>query len=101
MKRKVVAALSAFLNTILLDSQAQTVLNVRTLSLVAAHEAATVALEQCKKSGYAVTVKVLERLGRTQVVFHDDGPPTPAKITCARPIPVSPRARPRASTANG
>jgi len=54
-------------------ASAQTVLNVRTLSFAAAHEAATVALEQCKKSGYAVTVTVLDRLGRTKVVLHDDG----------------------------
>ena len=49
------------------------VLNVRTLSFAAAHDAATVALETCKKNGYAVTVTVLDRLGRTKVVLHDDG----------------------------
>jgi uncharacterized protein GlcG (DUF336 family) len=54
-------------------ANAQAVLNVRTLSFTAAHEAATVALEQCRKSGYAVTVTVLDRLGRTKVVLHDDG----------------------------
>ncbi len=52
---------------------AQAVLDVRTLSFAAAHEAATAALEQCKKNGYAVTVTVLDRLGRTKVVLHDDG----------------------------
>jgi uncharacterized protein GlcG (DUF336 family) len=52
---------------------AQAVLNVRTLSFAAAHDAATVALEQCKKNGYSVTVTVLDRLGRTKVVLHDDG----------------------------
>lgn len=54
-------------------AHAQTVLNVRTLSFAAAHTAATTALEQCKKDGYAVTVTVLDRLGRTKVVLHDDG----------------------------
>jgi uncharacterized protein GlcG (DUF336 family) len=52
---------------------AQAVLNVRTLSFAAAHEAATTALETCRKNGYAVTVTVLDRLGRTKVVLHDDG----------------------------
>ena len=33
----------------------------RTLSLNAAHEAATTALEQCRKDGYKVTVTVLNR----------------------------------------
>jgi uncharacterized protein GlcG (DUF336 family) len=54
-------------------ANAQAVVNVRSLSFAAAHEAASVALEQCKKSGYAVTVTVLDRLGRTKVVLHDDG----------------------------
>jgi uncharacterized protein GlcG (DUF336 family) len=54
-------------------AHAQTVLNVRTLSFAAAHEAATTALEQCRKNGHAVTVTVLDRLGRTKVVLHDDG----------------------------
>lgn len=49
-----------------------TVLNIRSLSFAAAHEAANVALDTCKKGGYAVTVTVLDRLGRTKVVLHDD-----------------------------
>jgi uncharacterized protein GlcG (DUF336 family) len=53
--------------------QAQAVLNVRTLSFAAANEAAMAALDQCRKNGYAVTVTVLDRLGRTKVVLHDDG----------------------------
>jgi uncharacterized protein GlcG (DUF336 family) len=52
---------------------AQAVLNVRTLSFAAAQEAATVAVDTCRKNGYAVTVTVLDRLGRTKVVLHDDG----------------------------
>ena len=54
-------------------AQAQAVLNVRTLSFAAAHEAATTALDQCRKNGFQVTVTVLDRLGRTKVVLHDDG----------------------------
>lgn len=54
-------------------AEATTVLNVRTLSFAAAHEAASVALQTCQKNGYSVTVTVLDRLGRTKVVLHDDG----------------------------
>ncbi len=50
-----------------------TLVSERTLSLNAAHEAATAALEQCRKDGYKVTVTVLNRAGRTAVVLHDDG----------------------------
>jgi uncharacterized protein GlcG (DUF336 family) len=65
-------AASAFISA---TAHAQAVLNVRTLSYTAAHEAAVTALESCKKNGYAVTVTVLDRLGRTKVVLHDDGAP--------------------------
>jgi len=67
-----VCALAALLAASV-TAQAQGVVNVRSLSFAAAHEAATVALEQCQKNGYAVTVTVLDRLGRTKVVLHDDG----------------------------
>ncbi len=45
----------------------------RSLSHNAAHEAASAALEQCRKDGYRVMVTVLNRAGRTAVVLHDDG----------------------------
>lgn len=51
----------------------QAVLTVRTLSLGAAQEVADGALERCRKDGYQVTITVLDRLGRTKVVLHDDG----------------------------
>ncbi len=73
MKFGKTAALAAIVIAIPTAATAQTVLNVRTLSFAAAHEAATVALEQCRKNGYAVTVTVQDRLGRTKVVLHDDG----------------------------
>jgi uncharacterized protein GlcG (DUF336 family) len=66
-------ALTAVLITVPGLAGAQTVLNVRSLSFAAAHEAASAALEQCKKGGYQVTITVLDRLGRTKVVLHDDG----------------------------
>jgi len=66
-------AAAVFVAAASIPAAAQTVLNVRTLSFAAAHDAANAAIEQCHKDGYAVTVTVLDRLGRTKVVFHDDG----------------------------
>ena len=45
----------------------------RTLSLDAAREAATVAIETCRKNGFRVTATVLNASGRTKVVLHDEG----------------------------
>jgi uncharacterized protein GlcG (DUF336 family) len=73
MKLVKVAAVFTLAIALPTAATAQAVLNVRTLSFAAAHDAATVALEQCKKNGYSVTVTVLDRLGRTKVVLHDDG----------------------------
>ena len=52
---------------------AQTLVTQRSISLNAAHDAATVALETCRKSGFHVTVTVLDSAGGTKVVLHDDG----------------------------
>jgi uncharacterized protein GlcG (DUF336 family) len=52
---------------------AQAVLTVHTISFAAAHDAAMAALEQCRKNGFVVTVTLLDRLGRTKVILHDDG----------------------------
>lgn len=72
MKPIKLAGITALLSILPALSSAQTVVNVRSLSYSAAHEAAVVALDTCKKQGYAVTVTVLDRLGRTKVVLHDD-----------------------------
>ena len=53
--------------------QAQTVVNERTLSVMAANEAALAALEHCRKDGHRVTVTVIDQAGRTKVVLRDDG----------------------------
>jgi len=73
MKNRQWMVLAAALASVPCVAQAQAVLNVRTLSFAAAHEAATTALDQCRKNGFQVTVTVLDRLGRTKVVLHDDG----------------------------
>ena len=52
---------------------AQAVVSERSLSLNAALEMATTALEACRKEGYKVTITVLNRAGRTAVVLHDSG----------------------------
>jgi uncharacterized protein GlcG (DUF336 family) len=53
-------------------AESPAVIEVRSLSFPAAHDIASVALEQCHWNGYAVTVTVLDHLGRTKVVLHDD-----------------------------
>lgn len=70
---KIAVVASLALGCFSAQADGSTVLNVRSLSFAAAHEAANVALASCKKNGYAVTVTVLDRLGRTKVVLHDDG----------------------------
>lgn len=52
---------------------AQGLVTERTISVVAAQEAARVALEQCRKEGHRVTVTVLDHAARTKVVLRDDG----------------------------
>jgi uncharacterized protein GlcG (DUF336 family) len=56
----------------------QAIVIERTLSLDAAREAAAAALETCRKSGYNVTVTVLNKSASTKAVLHDDnaGPHT-------------------------
>ena len=73
MTRSMWLILAATLALVPCAANTQTLVTERTLSLNAAHEAATAALEQCRKDGYHVTVTVLNRAGRTAVVLHDDG----------------------------
>ena len=54
-------------------SGAQGLVTERTLSLNAALELATVAMEACRKHGSKVTITVLDRAGRTKVVLREDG----------------------------
>src|SRR5687767_7169452 len=52
---------------------AQGLVSERTISASAAQEAARVALEECRKEGYRVTVTILDHAARTKVVVRDDG----------------------------
>jgi uncharacterized protein GlcG (DUF336 family) len=66
-------ALAAALAVVPCTAGAQAVVSERTLSLNAAMEMATVALEACRKENYKVTITVLNRAARTMVVLHDNG----------------------------
>jgi uncharacterized protein GlcG (DUF336 family) len=54
-------------------ASAQAVLTERTLSIAAAMEAATAALEQCRKDGHRVVVTVIDHAARNKVVLSEDG----------------------------
>ena len=54
-------------------ASAQALVTERGLSLTAAMELATAALERCRADGFKVTVTVLNRHARTSVVLSDDG----------------------------
>ena len=52
---------------------AQALITERSLSVNAALELATAALERCRADGYRVTITVLNRHARTAIVLSDDG----------------------------
>ena len=52
---------------------AQTLVTERSISVNAALELASAALERCRADGYKVTITVLNRHARTSVVISDDG----------------------------
>lgn len=52
---------------------AQTLVTERTLSVEAAQQAASTALEHCRKEGHRVTVTVLDHAARTKAILRDDG----------------------------
>lgn len=73
MTGKTWMAAIAILAAVPCAASAQVLLTERNLSFAAAQQAATAAMEQCRKNGYRVTVTVLDRTARTKVVLHDDG----------------------------
>jgi len=72
MKRSGWLVLAATLAVVPSLAGAQAVVTERTLSLNAAIEMATAALEHCRNEGFSVTITVLNRAGRTKIVMHDD-----------------------------
>ena len=73
MKGKHRLYLAAILAALPCATSAQTLVTERTLSVNAAMEMATVALEACRKHETQVTITVLDHAGRTKVVLRDDG----------------------------
>lgn len=65
--------LPAILALLSAPAGAQGVVTERHLSLDAALELATAAMEACRKHGSRVTITVLDRAGRTKVVLREDG----------------------------
>lgn len=72
MKFFIAAAACALSLGFTAQASAQALIAQRNISLDAALQAASTALETCRKNGYKVTVTVLDRSGRTRVVLHDD-----------------------------
>ncbi len=56
-----------------LGAGAQALVSERSISVNAAIELATAALDRCRTDGYKVTITVLNRHARTSVVMSDDG----------------------------
>lgn len=54
-------------------TNAQTLVNERSISTNGALELAAAAREECRKHGTAVTITILDRAGRTVVVVREDG----------------------------
>ena len=71
--KKALLALAATAILSPLAASAQALITERSLSLNAAMELATAALEHCRKDGYKVTITVLNRHARTAVILSDDG----------------------------
>jgi len=65
--------LAAVLAAVPCAAGAQSLVTERGLSLNAALELATTALDACRKHGSQVTITVLDHAGRTKVVLRDDG----------------------------
>ena len=67
------AVLAAALATASGAPGAQTLVSERSISLNAAMELATAALEKCRADGHKVTITVLNRHARVALVLSDDG----------------------------
>ena len=65
--------LAATLASVPCAAYAQTLVSERSVSVNAALDVATAALEACRKHGSAVTITVLDRAGRTVITMRDDG----------------------------
>lgn len=73
MKLITASALATVLAACAASAGAQALAAERTLTMNAALELATAALERCRADGYKVTINVINRHARTMVVLSDDG----------------------------
>lgn len=65
--------LAVILASVPCAASAQTLVSERSVSVNAALDMATAALEACRKHGSVVTITVLDRAGRTVMMMRDDG----------------------------
>ncbi len=65
--------LAAIFASVQCAAYAQTLVSERSVSVNAALDMATAALEACRKHGSVVTITVLDRAGRTVMMMRDDG----------------------------
>ena len=68
-----IAALALACAAPLAQAQSQTLVTERGLSVNAALELASAAMERCRADGYKVTITVINRHARTSVVLSEDG----------------------------
>ena len=71
MNRVFVVATLLLCQWLALPAAAEGVINVKLMTLELARDIATSAVEACRKDGYQVSVVVVDRSGRTQVVLRD------------------------------
>ena len=71
MNRYFVVATLLLCQWLALPAAAEDVIDVKLMTLELARDIATAAVDACRKDGYQVSVVVVDRSGRTQVVLRD------------------------------
>ena len=71
MNRVFVVATLLLCQWLALPAAAEDVIDVKLMTLELARDIATAAVDACRKDGYQVSVVVVDRSGRTQVVLRD------------------------------
>jgi uncharacterized protein GlcG (DUF336 family) len=71
MNRVFVVAILLLCQWLALPAAAEDVIDVKLMTLELARDVATAAVDACRKDGYQVSVVVVDRSGRTQVVLRD------------------------------
>ena len=71
MNRVFVVAILLLCQWLALPAAAEDIIDVKLMTLELARDIATAAVDACRKDGYQVSVVVVDRSGRTQVVLRD------------------------------